>query len=71
MPGLGEIAQALIALTVLFNGWQSYKNGQRAKGISADVKEVITATNGLTQKLVKVTGEAEFAKGVEAGRNGH
>lgn len=64
---LEGIASCAIAGTVVFNSWLSYRNGQRAKGIAADLNEVKIQTNGLNAKLLQVTGDSQFAKGLKQG----
>ncbi len=67
LPTLGDVAQAVGASVLVFNCWQSWRNGQRAKKIVEEVKVIKEATNGLSAKLLTVTGEAKYAEGVKHG----
>jgi hypothetical protein len=60
MGHIGEIAQLLTAIVLALNYIQSWRNGRALK----DVKE---QTDGINSKLVRVTGEAEHAKGMIQG----
>jgi hypothetical protein len=64
---LGDLAQAVIAITVSINCWQSWKNGRKAEKIVNAVELVKQQTDGITKELVKVTAKAEFAKGLKQG----
>lgn len=74
---IAALAAAVIALR---NGWQARTRAKAAEvehattvaavdGVSAQVEEVRQNVNGQTQELLKVTGEAEKAKGVLQGRD--
>jgi hypothetical protein len=69
MTWIAELAPILTAMGFLLNAivsacayWQSRQNAKR-------IEVVHLATNSLTDKLVKVTGEAEYAKGVKQGED--
>jgi LPS sulfotransferase NodH len=60
MPSLGEIAQMILALAMLFNTWQSWRNGRK-------IEQVHIATNSLTDRLVAKTAAASLAEGTALG----
>jgi hypothetical protein len=80
---LGDAAQMIVALTVVFNAFQSWSNGRRARKLAAkldhttEIVETVKAqTDGINDQLLKATGEVKFAEGVAHGekyaeRNGH
>jgi hypothetical protein len=55
------------ACVLVFNCYQTYRNGQRSKGIATELNQVKAQTNGLSAHLVKITGETEFARGLKQG----
>jgi len=63
----GEVAQLIIACTVVFNCWQSWRNGQRAKKIEANVYTIEKATNSMKDALVAATAKASLAEGIASG----
>lgn len=67
MNSIGEVAQLIAALVLAFNCWQAWNNGRNAKKIGDEVTLIKEQTDGISAKLVKVTGEAEHAKGVLQG----
>lgn len=56
MTDLAGIAQLITSVVLVATFAQSYNNGRK-------LSEVREQTDGITQHLVKVTAEAEFAKG--------
>jgi hypothetical protein len=64
---LSDLAQVVIAGTVVFTAWQSWRNGKRGAGIAAVVADIRDQTDGINASLVKVTGEAKYAEGVKHG----
>jgi hypothetical protein len=58
---------ALTGMSSAFNVYLTWSNGQRAKKIASVVYDIRKQTNGINDQLVKVTGEAEFAKGLKEG----
>ena len=82
MSHVGDIAQILTALGLLLTGCSSalnilltWRNGQRAKNMVLTMDTIKAQTDGINEKLVKVTGESEHAKGMLQGaaeaQNGH
>ena len=69
MPSFAEIAQLMTAGALVFNCWQTWRNGRHAKDIKSEVADIKKQTNGITEKLLQVTKDAEFAKGVKQGEN--
>jgi hypothetical protein len=67
MNDLGQIAQLITALVLAFNCYQTWRNGQRAKKIAMDVKDIQVATNGMKDALVASTAKASFQEGTAAG----
>jgi len=74
MSNLAAIASVLTAvgltltgLSSAFNVFLTWRNGIRAKAISAMVHVIKEQTDGINEKLLAVTGEAEHAKGVLQG----
>lgn len=47
----------------------SLRNADKLQKVHDEVKVVASETNGMKDQLVKVTGEAEFAKGVKQERD--
>ena len=75
MNHIADIAQimtaiglALTGMASAFNVFLTWRNGIRAKSISEMVHTIKNQTNGISEQLIKVTGEAEHAKGVLQGR---
>lgn len=75
MPSLGDVAQAIAACVLVFNAWQSWRNGramkraeQKIEASEERLKVVQEQTNGLNAKLVEVTGAARYAEGVQHGK---
>jgi len=60
MTHLGEIAQLITSVVLALNFIQSWRNGRALKDVKAQ-------TDGINSRLVRVTGEAEHAKGVIQG----
>jgi len=58
---IASIPPTIVALTGLIVSLRTERN------LTAKVKEVHDATNGMKEELVRVTGEAEHAKGVLEG----
>ncbi len=83
MEHFGIIAQMLTAIGLLLTGcsssvnvYISWRNGKKVEGVGRDITTLKIQTDGISDKLLKVTGEAEHAKGVlqgaaEAQQNGH
>jgi hypothetical protein len=67
MSYIGDVAQLIIALTVVFNCWQSWRNGRKAEQIKAGVSEIKAQTNGLTEALVSSASKAAMVEGAAAG----
>lgn len=57
----------LTGISSAFNVLISWRNGERAKKIVGEIEVIKTQTDGINSKLVRVTGEAEHAKGVIQG----
>jgi hypothetical protein len=77
-PTLGDFAQAVVAATVVFNCWQTWNVARVAAkerkklavkiDHTASVVETVKAqTDGITDQLLKATGEVKFAEGVKHG----
>ena len=64
---LTAVGLALTGMSSAFNVYLTWHNGQRAKKIANVVYGIQQQTNGINDRLVKVTAEAEFAKGVKEG----
>jgi hypothetical protein len=60
MIDFSGIAQIITSLVLVATFVQSYRNGQKLNAVKEQ-------TNGLSSHLVKLTGEAEFAKGLKQG----
>ena len=72
---LGDIAQTIAACVLVFNAWQSWRNGravkraeQKIKANEEILKVVQEQTNGLHAQIVSVVGEAKYAEGVQHGK---
>jgi hypothetical protein len=64
---LGEIAQAVGAGVLVFNCWQTWRNGRKSKRIEENVKVIEIATNSMKDALVAATAKASLAEGTAAG----
>jgi hypothetical protein len=74
MSHLGDIASILTAIGLLLTGCSSafnifltWRNGKKAEKIVGAINVIKEQTDGISAKLVKVTGEAEHAKGMLQG----
>jgi hypothetical protein len=54
------LAQLVTAIVLALNFWQSWKNGRAIKAVQLQ-------TDGLSDHLVRVTGDAKYAEGVKHG----
>jgi hypothetical protein len=68
MNHIGELAQLIIACASAYNVWQTWRVRAKARQLISDVKEIKQQTDGINAQLVKVTGEAEHAKGLKEGQ---
>jgi hypothetical protein len=73
---LGDIAQLVIAASVAFNCYQSWRNGRKAERlaeglevIKKDVQTIEIATNSMKDALVTATGKASYAEGLAEGKS--
>ena len=60
MPTLTEVTQFIIAVTVAYNVWQTWR-------VKANVQKIEIATNSMKDALVKATGDAAMAQGTAIG----
>jgi hypothetical protein len=60
---VGAVATVIVSLINAVFLFMGHERGKRNEQNISDLKE---QTNGIQAKLVKVTGEAEFAKGVKS-----
>ncbi len=60
---IGAASTVVISLVNAGLALMSHDRGKRNEQTLVDLKQ---QTNGIQEKLVKVTGEAEFAKGVQS-----
>ncbi len=60
---VGSIATVIVSLINAGLALLSHERGKRNEQSLSTLKE---QTNGIQDKLIKVTGEAEFAKGVKS-----
>jgi hypothetical protein len=74
MAHLSEVVQILTALGLCLTGVSSAVNvvltlinGRNTRQIAKTIDVIHTQTNGLNEKLLTVTGDAEFAKGLKQG----
>jgi len=63
---LGSVLAALIGL---LNTFVSHKREQRNQQTRIDVQQLKENTNGISDHLVKLTGESEFARGLKQGED--
>ena len=72
IASIGAIATVLVSAVNAAFAWnsntRSKRNEQHLLDTKADVVRLITQTDGITEKLCKVTGEAEHAKGMLEGK---
>ena len=76
MSHLSDIVQILTAIGLALTGVSSainvvmtFMNGRHARQISRTVDAIQLQTNGLNDKLLQVTGDAEYAKGLKQGED--
>jgi hypothetical protein len=69
VQAITAIGLALTGLASAFNVYLTWRNGVRARIIATNVEVIKAQTDGINQTLVKVTGEAEHAKGLLQGRS--
>ena len=56
----------ITALGVIVTAYLSYRSNRQSKANAVQIEEVRQGVNGQSAALLKVTGEAEFAKGMKA-----
>jgi hypothetical protein len=61
LSDLGGLGTFIFSLVAVWNAYRSYRNAKVLQKLEAN-------TDGINRALVKVTGEAEHAKGVKLGR---
>lgn len=69
---VGDVIQALMFLVVAWSAWQGYKSSKKIEEVHEKIdevhekiEEVQVSANGLTEQLVKTTGEKNFAAGIQ------
>jgi CHASE3 domain sensor protein len=65
---MGELAQLIMSIGLLITAIMSVVSyvGQRRNASS--INQLVVNTNGIQKALTKVTGEAEYEKGVKQGK---
>lgn len=61
------ISKVVIAVAAIYGAWKSKQNSGAIEGVKNDVEVVRTDVNDKMQQFIKVTGDAEHAKGVIEG----
>jgi hypothetical protein len=68
---IGAVTTVLVSALNVYLAFENAKRGQRNEAHLLETKDAVTEivkqTNGIQKELIKVTGEAEFAKGLKAG----
>ncbi len=60
---VGAVATVLVSIVNAVLAFSSHERGKRNENNLSALKE---QTNGIQERLVKVTGESEFARGVKS-----
>jgi hypothetical protein len=69
MNHLSDIAQVIAALALLGNMLIALMGYRQSKANGGKLDEVHNATNGMSAKLLEVTGTSEYAKGLKQGED--
>ena len=70
---IGAVATVMVSAVNAAFAWssniRSKRNEQHLIDAKTDVSKLVTQTDGITSSLIRLTGEAEHAKGVIEGEN--